>query len=234
MVGMRGGAKVNEIIVVGLGGVGTALVEPLARYMEHNKWSCSKLHLVDGDVYESHNLERQRATEAELTKNKAEVHAAKLKALLKGITVIATPKYVNEQNVSEIVGDSSTVFSCVDNHKTRKILQDRCSRLKEVILISGGNEYHDGNVQVYLKRNGRELSPPITKYHEEIAYPTDLSPEEMSCEELQESEPQLLFTNLMVACLMLNAFYGCIREVTPRYHEVYFDILENCARPAKR
>jgi len=223
----------ETVIVVGLGGVGSALVEPLARYL-HYVWNRGKIHLVDGDVYELKNLDRQRASETELRKNKAEVHAARLQALFRTISATFTPRYVNEENVSEIISEGGIVFACVDNHKTRKILQDRCSRLKDVILISGGNEFHDGNVQVFVKLAGRQLTPPITKYHEEIAYPTDRSPEEMSCEELQQSEPQLLFTNMMVACLMLNAFYGCLANSSPKYHEVYFDILENCARPVKR
>lgn len=223
----------ETVIVVGLGGVGSALVEPLARYMQYTL-NIGRLHLVDGDVYEPKNLERQRATQAELRRNKAEVHAARLQALFKTISFTFTPRYLNEGNVSEIIPDQCGVFACVDNHRTRKILQDRCLRLKDVIFISGGNEYYDGNVQVFVKRAGRQLTPPITKYHDEIAYPTDRSPEEMSCEELQQSSPQLLFINMMVACLMLNAFYGCLGDTLPRYNEVYFDILQNSARPVKR
>ncbi len=45
--------------------------------------------------------------------------------------------------------------------------------------------------------------------------------------------PQLLFTNLMVASLMLNAFYALRRDL-PGYCEVYLDIRQNLSRPVSR
>lgn len=45
--------------------------------------------------------------------------------------------------------------------------------------------------------------------------------------------PQLLFTNLMVASLMLNAFYT-LRLGSPDYGEVYLDIRQNLCRPVSR
>jgi hypothetical protein len=45
--------------------------------------------------------------------------------------------------------------------------------------------------------------------------------------------PQLLFTNLMVASLMLNAFYT-LRHSSPGYGEVYLDIRQNLCRPVAR
>jgi hypothetical protein len=45
--------------------------------------------------------------------------------------------------------------------------------------------------------------------------------------------PQLLFTNLTVAALMLNAFYALSRDL-PGYCEVYLDIRQNISRPVNR
>ncbi len=45
--------------------------------------------------------------------------------------------------------------------------------------------------------------------------------------------PQLLFTNLMVASMMLNAFYAFTQDRLT-YSEVYLDILENLTRPVAR
>jgi hypothetical protein len=52
--------------------------------------------------------------------------------------------------------------------------------------------------------------------------PVDKSPDEMSCEELSKSEPQLYFTNLMAASYMLVAFYNVWKERLD-FSEVYFD-----------
>ena len=110
----------------------------------------------------------------------------------------------------------------------------RCEELSEVVLISGGNDFTDGSVQVYVRQGDRDITLPLTRFHPEIADPKDKSPAEMSCEELaQEGAPQLLFTNLGVACAMLNAFYAW-RSGRLRYGEVYLDIVEGRAQPVAR
>ena len=52
----------------------------------------------------------------------------------------------------------------------------------------------------------------MTDYHPEIENPLDKSPDEMSCEELSHAEPQLYFTNFMVAGHMCSAFYNIIER----------------------
>ena len=66
------------VVVIGLGGIGSAVVEPLARYLSFNG-ATKKLVLVDGDSYERPNLERQRAILRDVEQNKAQVHTEKLK-----------------------------------------------------------------------------------------------------------------------------------------------------------
>ena len=165
---------------------------------------------------------------------RALAHTERLKRDFKGLSVTWLGEYVTAGNVGGLVKSGDVVFACVDNHSTRKLLQDHCQRLKDAVLISGGNELFDGNVLVYVKRGGRQLTPPIYKHHPEIAFPADRRPDEMSCEELQAmGNEQLLFTNLTVAILMLNAFYG-LSQAKPRYSEVYFDIRTNSFRASER
>ena len=106
--------------------------------------------------------------------------------------------------------------------------------MAEITLISGGNDYEDGNVQVYVRREGRDLTPSLARYHPEIADPRDRNPAALSCEELMAAgAPQLLFANLMVASLMLNAFYA-LRQGRLNYSEVYLDIVQNLSRAVSR
>jgi hypothetical protein len=126
------------------------------------------------------------------------------------------------------------VFLGVDNHKTRRLVSDHCQALEDITLISGGNDFTDGNVQVYLRSSGRDVTLPLTRFHPEIADPRDRSPHEMSCDELsQEAAPQLLFMNLAVASAMLNAFYAW-QLGKLEYGEVYLDILQGKASPSPR
>ena len=91
-------------------------------------------------------------------------------------------------------------------------------------MISGGNEFTDGNAQLYVRKDGQDITPDLCMYHPEIANPEDKLPTEMSCEELSVSEPQLGFTNLGVAFKMCCMFYNTVIENYER-SEVYFDIL---------
>ena len=101
-------------------------------------------------------------------------------------------------------------------------------------MISGGNDFTDGNVQIYLRRDGKNVTLPLTNdYHKEIKNPTDKNPAEMSCEELAKSEPQLVITNNAIAAWMLNAFYTYLMDKLD-YDEVYVDILTNNARQVRR
>jgi hypothetical protein len=105
--------------------------------------------------------------------------------------------------------------------------------LENVALFSGGNEGVDpphehgtyGNVQIAIRRDGRDVTAPLTKFHPEIANPAGKLPTEMDCVEAAVSTPQILFANMTVAVAALNAFfaYSCGQL---RYQEVTFDILK--------
>jgi len=212
-----------EIVVIGLGGVGSLLCERMARYLAYSSGTKASMLLVDGDSYEAKNFERQDFTQMG---NKAEVKAADLKMQFSMLNVSSFPAFVNETNLAQVIKEGTIVFSCVDNHKTRMILSNYCKELQNVTLISGGNDLIDGNVQIYIRQNGKDITPDLCAYHPEIANPDDKLPEEMSCEELAASEPQLYFANLGVATIMCWAFYNAIVKGQHEKSEIYFDLTQ--------
>jgi molybdopterin/thiamine biosynthesis adenylyltransferase len=219
-----------DIKVIGIGGIGCALLPHLVRYLAVSAVP-ARLTLVDGDAFETRNADRQAFPEAG---NKAKVKAMELARQFEGLSFRATAEYVTPENVGRIIRSGDVVFLGVDNHSTRRLVSDHCQVLPEVTLISGGNDYTDGNVQVYLRQAGRDVTLPLTRFHPEIADPRDRPPHEMSCDELAEAvAPQLLFTNLAVASAMLSAFYAW-RMGKLQYGEVYLDILEAKASPVIR
>jgi molybdopterin/thiamine biosynthesis adenylyltransferase len=226
---------IEKIVVIGLGGIGSFLSLVLCRYLNFTNY-CKRVVLVDGDRYGRENFGRQNVSSQDDTKNKAEAQATHLKALFNTITITPVSQFVAEKNVMEVICEKSVVFLAVDNHTTRKVVSDQCKRLQNVVLISGGNEIIDGNVQVYLKKNGRSRTPPIEKFHPEIENPQDRSPADLSCEQLAHlaGSEQIIFTNLTAACLMLNAFYTIVTDKPLRYSEVYFDIEQNRVLPKQR
>lgn len=219
-----------EIRVIGLGGIGCALLLPLARYLYYAGTAC-RLTLVDGDAFEQRNLPRQAFRAGG---NKARVKAEELAQEFPGLSVRAVSEFVTATNVPDLIWSGDVVFLGVDNHRTRKVISDHCERLGDVLLISGGNEWTDGNVQVYCRQGGRDLSAPLTRFHPEIAAPGDASPAEASCDAAAAAgAPQLLFMNLTVASAMLNAFYAW-QQGRLGYGEVYLDILAGRSQPVER
>lgn len=223
----------NKIKVIGVGGIGGHLVEPLARYLSYKEDNC-EITLIDGDKFEERNKERQRFTECD---NKAGHTARVLKEQFPRIHFKAKEEYITEDNVITTIRDGDTVFLCVDNHATRKLISDRCEELNNVTLISGGNDYTDGNVIVYLRKNGRDVTKPPTKLHQKIANPDDKNPgtlteqERQGCQQEALTNPQLLFTNLAIASTMLNCYYANEQNKV-NFDQVFVDIVTQRSRPA--
>lgn len=220
----------REIKIIGMGGIGCALLPFLARYLNYGD-DRARITLIDGDEFERGNADRQAFG---TLGNKAKVKAAEMAREFQGLSFRAVPEYITEANIAPYILGGDTIFLAVDNHKTRKLVSEYCEKLAAVTLISGGNDFTDGNVQIHIREDGQDRTAPITRFHPEIQSPRDRSPAEMSCEELMErGAPQLLFTNLAVASAMLNAFYG-VCEAKLQFGEVYLDIVEGKSNPVKR
>jgi len=227
----------RRIVVVGLGGIGSWVVQALCPFLQFSQdiWT---LVLVDGDEYEEKNRSRQAFDELG---PKAEVQAGWVTRKFPHLRIQPITQYLSDDGsddtfpVRDAIRSGDIVFSCLDNHRTRKMVADHCIHLRDVALISGGNEYTDGNIQVFVRRQGQDLTCRLEKYHPELAQPGDKAPYEMSCEELAASSPQLIFTNLAAASLMLQVFY-CLEQRKFEFakSEVYFDIVANAATPRVR
>ncbi len=213
----------KKLVIIGLGGIGSILSDNLCRYLNHqeNKWTVT---LIDGDSYELKNQERQTFVRLG---NKARVKAIEFRMKFENIIFNECEDYITPTNIDSSIKEGDMVFVCVDNHKTRKLISEHIKKLRNVIIVSGGNEKTDGNIQITTKKEGKFLTANLIDYHPEIDNPKDKSPHEMSCEELSKSEPQLLFTNMTVATIMCWIFYSLDKELLELddIGEVYFDIL---------
>ena len=235
--------KPSRYVLVGCGGVGTYLA-PLFRYLSHAEPGADFM-LVDGDIYEPKNLTRQDVdkTAVDNFENKAVAKAREFGARFPELNIVAVPYYVDTHNIDAIIPEGSIVFSAVDNHKSRLMISDHMSKLNKGILISGGNDYTDGNVQVHVRLDGQHVTPPITYLHPEIEFPEDKHPGEVSCEEkAATTTPQIIFANVEVATKMLSTYWATMTaidagkdgKVDIPYTEVYFDMATGGSRAQKR
>jgi len=212
-----------DIKIIGLGGIGSILANQISRFLNYSTGDeVVTVTLVDGDTYEERNAERQEFIQLG---KKATVKQNELAAVFRNIDYKSCPEYVDEDLLYELIDEGDIVFIAVDNHKTRKIISDHAKTLDDILVISGGNELVDGNVQIYARKEGKDVTPSLTDYHPEINEPSDKLPSELSCEELAKAgEPQLLFTNLSAATLMCWAFFNSVVRSKLQHSEVYFDI----------
>lgn len=218
-----------DVKVIGVGGIGGALVPFLARFLDARE-PRARLTLIDGDEFEPRNRERQAVP---AFGNKAAILAGELARAFDRLSVRAVPEYVGDENVAALIEDGDYVLLAVDNHPTRRVVSDHCGRLRDVVVISGGNDLHDGNVQVFIRQNSEERCASLTRYHPEIAKAAGPLPGDDGCDLQTASAPQLLVTNLAIASAMLNAFYACLRGMLA-YEEVYLDILAGRMNPVVR
>lgn len=224
----------QRVVVVGCGGIGKALLPNLCRLLNYDKQQW-RVILVDGDAYTADNAKRQAFV---TLGNKAEVSRDELAPLFTNLVIEAVVAYVAGPNdavseqqtalqVADLIKDGDTLFLCVDNHKTRLNVSRFCQTLHNIRLISGGNGMTDGNVQIYVRRNGRDLFQPLEAVHEEIRQAAiTKAPHEMSCEELATSgTPQIYVANVFAATLMLAAFYAELNRANSA-GEIYFSIVK--------
>ena len=230
-----------SVKVIGLGGVGGPVARYLAVFLAAQPVP-SRLVLIDGDAFEPSNASRMIFGACG---NKAAVlHAELLPRVAESpLTLLAVEEYVSAKNISRLVREDDVVILAVDNHATRKLVNDYCATpLANVCLISGGNDgvsaapgerVHRGtygNVQVYLRRDGQDASPTLARFHPEIAQPADRHPAEKSCTEIVATVPQILFTNLLVATSILGSFWLHLCGQL-HYSEVAFDLADAVMNP---
>jgi len=216
-------------IIIGLGGIGSDLADKICRFLNYKNGHYEVL-MIDGDEYEEKNLERQSFLGFG---KKSEAKFKELSKKYMNLNLNYSTNFINDDNIKNFITDGDIVLLCVDNHKTRKLVNDYVTKLNNISLISGGNELTDGNVQIYLRKEGKKLTPSLTDYHPEIEEADDKRPDEMSCEELHNVEPQLLFTNITASTIMCWSYYNVIQgnEVPS---EMYFDILKMAVDPKIR
>jgi molybdopterin/thiamine biosynthesis adenylyltransferase len=224
----------KRVVIIGLGGIGSNLIEPLCRilaYATNKERAPKRVILIDGKAYKERNRERQRFS---ALANKAEVTIDWLKPLFPELDIESKPYFIDSNNILALIRDGDIVFLGCDNHATRNLISIHVGSLDNALLISGGNELHDGNVQIYERHGGKDVTPSLIFQHPEIENPDDQNPAKLSCEELTKAgEPQILTVNLTMATLMLNSFTLWLMNGSIPYREIYFDLRTGNIRPVK-
>ena len=149
-----------RILVAGCGSIGGATVVPLVRL------GVERFVLCEPGEYELNNLNRQAADMGDIGRNKAEVQAARARAINPEVEVLVERDGVTADNVDWLVGTTDVVLDGVDVTEpagiaAKRALHDEAWRQRRLVISGldlGGTQvvyafdYRDGRTRPF---NGR-------------------------------------------------------------------------------
>jgi len=126
--------KQSHIVIIGIGGVGSWVVEAMARN------AIGKLTLIDMDVIAESNINRQLpALSSTLGRNKIDVMAERAKDINADCELVLVDDFLTKDNLEELIDpDADYVIDCIDNSRVKAALLAWCKRKKIKIITLGG------------------------------------------------------------------------------------------------
>ena len=113
----------KRILVVGCGGLGGHIIDQLARI------GVGFLRVVDGDVFEASNLNRQLLSSVPLLGvSKAKAAADHIARVNPNVAVEAAEAFLSESNAESLLENCDIVMDALDNIPSRRILAAACEK----------------------------------------------------------------------------------------------------------
>jgi adenylyltransferase/sulfurtransferase len=137
-----------DVMVVGAGGLGSPVIAYLAAA------GVGRLHVVDADVIERSNLQRQVIhTEADVGRPKVESARAFVEDLNPDVEVVAHEVEFGPDNAEELIDGRDFVVDCSDNFRTRYLVNDACT-LAGIPFSHGAVYRFEGQVTTFAEEDG--------------------------------------------------------------------------------
>jgi adenylyltransferase/sulfurtransferase len=144
-VGPAGQARLRtaRVLVVGAGGLGVPVLSYLAGA------GVGTLGIVDGDRLEASNLHRQPLYAlSDVGRPKAELAAARLRALNPEVKVQVHAVRLDAANVTRLLDHYELAIDCSDNFATKFLLNDACVLARKPAVFASVYQY-EGQLQIY-------------------------------------------------------------------------------------
>jgi len=191
----------KRVLVVGCGGLGGHIIDQLCRI------GMGSLRVVDGDVFEETNLNRQLLSQVPLLGvSKAEAAADHVRRVNPDVTVEAAENFMTAENVDSLLSGCDAVMDALDNIPGRRIMAEACEK--------AGIPYIYGAIQGWIAQAG--ISMPGDKLIEKL-FPEDIEIRDKSV---------LSFTPALCASMQVAL---CVKLLTGKAVKTgqlyYFDLL---------
>lgn len=134
----------KSVCIIGCGGLGGGVIENLARM------GVGELTLVDGDVFDESNLNRQvLSNEENLGKSKALEAAEQMSKINSEICLIAIEELLTDDNARDLIAGCDLTVDALDNVEARLALEKACE-LEGIPLVHGAINGWNGQVGVVM------------------------------------------------------------------------------------
>lgn len=140
--------KAAKVAIAGLGGLGSNIAVSLART------GVGHLHLIDFDIVEPSNLNRQQYKIKHLGLYKTEALKNEIEEINPFIEVTIDTVQVTEENVQALFKNDEIICEAFDNPKAKALLVNtliECYPLKKIVSASGMAGYESSNTIITKK-----------------------------------------------------------------------------------
>ena len=147
-IGIEGQNQLNraKVLIIGLGGLGS----PAAMYLASA--GCGHLILVDDDIVELTNLQRQIVHRSQnIGEAKVESARRNLLEINPEISITSVQQRLDETSLHQYIEQADVVLDASDNFATRFAINRACVALKKP-LVSGAAIQFEGQVTVFDSR----------------------------------------------------------------------------------
>lgn len=134
----------SSVAVIGCGGLGGYVVEELARL------GVGRIVVIDPDVFEEHNLNRQLfSSPANLDTAKVEAAAKRIREINPAVTLVPVQTAFSPENGADLLGGCQIVVDALDSIQVRLELADVCGAMN-IPLVHGAIAGWFGHVATQL------------------------------------------------------------------------------------
>ena len=224
----------HDVCIIGAGGTGSYFLKEVSRYIaglpKEKKKRIRNMYIIDGDYVEKKNLNRQAFMTEDIGRKKAAVMTEVLNEAF-GLEYKCIDRYLENLDDFPALSDKKeysyhnipVLIGCVDNHACRLLCEEFFNKAENCIYFDSANEFVDGECIFSAKIDGEVKAPTRSYYFPNMLQGDLRKVTELSCEEMNASSPQHIFTNMYASLQLLSAFMHLIENEVILKGWSYFD-----------
>jgi molybdopterin/thiamine biosynthesis adenylyltransferase len=202
----------KKVLIVGAGALGNFVALGLGYLGIEN------IDIIDPDVIENTNLNRQILFYDAVGKEKAYTLAERINEIFKTKARGIKDYFTYKTSIS----DYDVLFDCVDNFETRIIMSEKCKENKKC-LISGGTSYKAGQVVCYNPNISNQTPAELLDLYKIVDKRKieDYRRNRASC--TYQPDPSVIMSNQIIAGIMVDKFLTLYNPDKCQQKIIYYD-----------